>query len=273
MIVMSFVYNFQDIFTHTFRPNESASFLTFVTFMQVEIDLAERMATENKTSSIKHASNAVDLLSDKWIGEIAEVNERIANELKTTTSSLLNNMTQKNATTSLTDINEKVNLINDILNEAVSVRISQTDLNNSTVQALVVANTANEIYKKYADALGISPLPKALSYLSIEMDDQTMHSEKMDDVKLDLTSPRNITDISSYQTAGALTLKAKDLVNNELLNTFTANDTTIIISTLDQEFQLLKESIDNKSPFMDILQIIHGKIHPLLIKTFKLELM
>jgi hypothetical protein len=125
----------------------------------------------------------------------------------------------------------------------------------------------------YADALGISPLPKALSYLSIEMDDQTMHSEKMDDVKLDLTSPRNITDISSYQTAGALTLKAKDFVNNELLNTFTANDTTIIISTLDQEFQLLKESIDNKSPFMDILQIIHGKIHPLLIKTFKLELM
>jgi hypothetical protein len=42
---------------------------------------------------------------------------------------------------------------------------------------------------------------------------------------------------------------------------------------LDQEFQLLKESIDNKSQFMDILQIIHGKIHPLLINTFKLELM
>ena len=75
MIVMSFVYNFQDIFTHTFRPNESASFLTFVTFMQVEIDLAERMFTENKTSAIKHASNAVNLLSDKWIGEIAEVNQ------------------------------------------------------------------------------------------------------------------------------------------------------------------------------------------------------
>lgn len=271
MIVMSFVYNFQDAFTHTFRPNESASFLTFVTFMQVETDLAERMATENKTSAIKHASNAVDLLSDKWIGEIAEVNERVANELKTTTSSMLKNMTQNNVT-SLTDIDEKVNLINDILDEAVSVRISESDLNNSTVQALVVANTANEIYKKYADALGISPLPKALSYLSIEMDDQMMHSENMSDVKLDLTSPRNITDISSYQTANSLTLKAKDLVNNELLNTFPVND-TVIISTLDQEFQLLKESIDNKSPFMDILQIIHGKIHPLLIKTFKLELM
>ena len=208
---MSFVYNFQVAFTHTFRPNESASFLTFVTFMQVETDLAERMFTENKTSSIKHASNAVDLLSDKWIGEIAEVNERVANELKTTTSSMLKNMTQNNVT-SLTDIDDKVNLINDILDEAVSVRISESDLNNSTVQALVVANTANEIYKKYADALGISPLPKALSYLSIEMDDQMMHSENMSDVKLDLTSPRNITDISSYQTANSLTLKAKDLV-------------------------------------------------------------
>jgi hypothetical protein len=241
--------------------------------MQVETDLAERMFTENKTSAIKHASNAVDLLSDKWIGEIAEVNERVANELKTTTSRMLQNISQENVT-SFTDINEKVKLINDILDEAVSVRISESDLNNSTVQALVVANTANEIYKKYADALGISPLPKALSYLSIEMDDQTMHSENMSDAKLDLTSPRNITDISSYQTAGALTLKAKDLVNNELLKTLPANyTTTTIITTLDQEFQLLKESIDNKSPFMDILQIIHGKIHPLLINTFKLELM
>jgi hypothetical protein len=99
-----------------------------------------------------------------------------------------------------------------------------------------------------------------------------MHSENMSDVKLDLTSPRNITDISSYQTAGALTLKVKDLVNNELLSTLPIND-TVTISTLNQEFQLLKESIDNKSPFMDVLQIIHAKIHPLLIKTFKLELM
>ena len=36
-----------------------------------------------------------------------------------------------------------------------------------------------------------------------------VYSENMDDVKLNLTSPRNITDISSYQTAEALTLKAK----------------------------------------------------------------
>jgi hypothetical protein len=57
------------------------------------------MITENKSSAIKHANNAVDLLSDKWIGEIAEVNERVANELKTTTSSLLNNMIGENATT------------------------------------------------------------------------------------------------------------------------------------------------------------------------------
>ena len=66
--------------------------------MQVETDLAKKISTENKTSAIKHANNAVDLLSDKWFGEIAEVNERIANELKTTTSSLLNNMIQENAT-------------------------------------------------------------------------------------------------------------------------------------------------------------------------------
>jgi hypothetical protein len=40
-------------------------------------------------------------------------------------------------------------------------RISKADLSNSTIQALVVASIANVIYSKYADALGISPLPKA----------------------------------------------------------------------------------------------------------------
>ena len=44
------------------------------------------------------------------------------------------------------------------------------------------------------------------------MDDQMAHSESMDDVKLNLTFPRNITDISSYQTPEALTLKAKKLL-------------------------------------------------------------
>jgi hypothetical protein len=72
-----------------------------------------------------------------------------------------------------------------------------------------MANIANEIYKKYADALGISPLPKALRYLSIEMDDHMSHSENMDDAKLNLTSSRNITDTYSYQTAKTLTLKAR----------------------------------------------------------------
>jgi hypothetical protein len=67
-------------------------------------------------------------------------------------------MTQNNVT-SLTDIDEKVNLINDILDEAVSVRISESDLNNSTVQALVVANTANEIYKNMLMLL-VSPFQR-----------------------------------------------------------------------------------------------------------------
>ena len=70
----------------------------------------------------------------------------MGNELKTTLS-MLKNITQENVT-SYTDINEKVTLINDILDEAVSVRISKSDLNNSTIKALVAANIANEIYKK-----------------------------------------------------------------------------------------------------------------------------
>jgi len=114
---------------------------------------------QNKTLAVEHAENAVNLLTEKWIDEIAEENPRVAADLSNAIIDLKNATTQTEIVP--TAITEKVSEINDIASETISARISKADLSNSTIQALVVANIANEIYSKYADAVDISPLPKA----------------------------------------------------------------------------------------------------------------
>jgi hypothetical protein len=82
---------------------------------------------------------------------------RVANQLTSALNSL------KDATTSTTaaddsanDIKTKVDRINGLLGEAISSRVPKETLNNSTTQALVLANLANEVYFSYGRALGQS---------------------------------------------------------------------------------------------------------------------
>jgi hypothetical protein len=54
-------------------------------------------------------------------------------------------------------VQSKVTNIGNLLDEAVSVRISKDLMDNPKTQALVLANLCNEIYKNYGAALGLPP--------------------------------------------------------------------------------------------------------------------
>ena len=87
--------------------------------------------------------------------EIAERNERIANEI----SSFLNETSiaiEKNNNTQ--DISDSVNNFNDILAEAISVRIDSDALTNATINALHFADLINSIDLSYANAIGTKPM-------------------------------------------------------------------------------------------------------------------
>jgi len=62
----------------------------------------------------------------------------------------------KSAANSANDVKPQVDRINGLLGEAVSSRVPKETLNNSTTQALVLANLANEAYFSYGRALGES---------------------------------------------------------------------------------------------------------------------
>jgi hypothetical protein len=268
----------QSVFGHNFAPNESASFLTVLNAIQAETGLVEENILQNRTMAVEHAENAVNLLTEKWINEIAEKNPRVAADLSNAIIDLKNATTQTEIVPSA--ITEKVSEINDMVSETISARISKADLSNSTIQALVVANIANEIYSKYADAVGISPLPKALSYLGMSMGHGTgasssmkMHSanETSQEQKINLEISRNVTDELDYQTALGLVSKAQYVLNNDLKPLATSN-LTDTINDVNNKFSELETAIDNKVPFMDVLVIIHANIHPELISAFHLPL-
>ena len=85
------------------------------------------------------------------------------------------------------------------------------------------------------------------------------------------TSFISLTNISDYQTAQALATEAKTIFNNRLttkVNPNMASATTIL--QLGEGLDLLSTSINNKTSYEDVMTIIHGRIHPLLIRAYDL---
>ncbi len=77
---------------------------------------------------------------------------RVANQLTTALIGL------KNATTTPAtdnDIKDKVTNLNNLLGEALSVRLTKDQINNSTIQALALANIINKIDRRYSNAFGV----------------------------------------------------------------------------------------------------------------------
>ena len=72
--------------------------------------------------------------------QMTDSNSRAANQLISALNSL------KSAANSANDVKPQVDRINGLLGESISSRVTKETLNNSTTQALVLANLANEAY-------------------------------------------------------------------------------------------------------------------------------
>lgn len=135
-------------YAHTFSENENALFLTLVKQIEAQISLAQNNFHANPKLAEQYVSNAIDLLNQydsvvnqTWTSQISESNSRVANQLISALNSL------KSAANSANDVKPQVDRINGLLGEAISSRVPKetlNKLNNSTTQALVLANLANE---------------------------------------------------------------------------------------------------------------------------------
>jgi len=262
LLVMLLVasYPHSSLLAHTFSPIESASFLSLVDQIKSALLPIKQDISSNVTLAREQAQYARLLLTDSVLKELKERNQRIATELLRMLDSLQN--------ISLHNVNDNLSNINDLLAEAVTVRIQKDQLNNVTVQALAFANDTNKILDEYTAAF-----KEGNTSLNMNMTNGDMSSMKMGNSSMimatDKTNKEIVKDVAAYQRAGALTDIAIDRFITELKGK--SNVTSAmeqVVKGLDQ----LKVSIQNMVSPVTIMGIVHGQIQPNLQTAFKLQL-
>ena len=284
------IYNHQ-IYGHNFAGDESATFLALMDQIQTEMDLINTNLVANNQSLAKEHLNNIDELYTKNIKkEIAERNERIANEI-TSVINETNIAIEKNNQ----DIASSVENFNDVIGEAISVRIDLDAMTNSTIHALHFANLINSIDLSYANALNTKPMN--MSAMNMSGDDNSMshgnntnnNNNTTSDMKIDhgvstmasmskdtdntsnTTKNSTVVNIASYQTAKELTNKAIELFNSTIKQNIPSNATENA-NAIESGLQQLKDMIGSKVPYDKVMGIIHGIIQTNMQEIFNLPL-
>ncbi|HVP82706.1 MAG TPA: hypothetical protein VMS35_06670, partial [Nitrososphaeraceae archaeon] len=176
----------------------------------------------------QHIDKLKELYSNHTNEEIAEKNERIANEISTTINYFTPSSNQNNFSQSQIDNN--VQNLNAILDESISVRIPKDVLDNSTVHALHFVELVNGVDMNYNSTLG-------------EQDIQNMSLVNNN------KSRSQIEDIVSYNTARDLLNVAIDLYESKLKSKIIVNNNNSeTIDKLQEGIKQLETSIEMKKP-------------------------
>ena len=285
----------QTAYGHNFTPNESAPFLAFVEQLQTESELVQmNLANNNISLAQQHANNAVVLLTPNITREIAEQNQRVANDLTMAINDLqdiISSSSQQPQQQLLID--QLVSNIDAILCEVVTTRIEQEQRDNATILALAFADLVDSILANYGNAYAVDFDMTNMSNMvmtgstkdSLTMDNMIasegnnniMSMESMDnssttkDGDEEISRNNSLVNVSNYQSAHALSNKALETYNTEL-KPIISGGTTAFATNLENALTQLNDAIRNKSSPMDIMMIVHMQVHPNLLQTFGLGL-
>jgi hypothetical protein len=253
-------------------------FLALVETIKSEAQLVqENLLNDNVSRANEHATKALALLTDPVSNEIAERNERLAEELNNALTTL------KASTESTSGISEDIEFVvsdlDGIFDEIVTSRIDPDQLNNSTIQALTIVELLDKVLSNYGDAYEVG---FDMTNMSMMMDDNSNGTTSMSPMEMNRSSSSNISmantsaaegfelvNITSYQTAQVLATKVQELFNNQITNGSADTQSLDNIATALQE---LVSTIDNRGSPNDVMMIVHTKLHPNFITAFGLQL-
>src|SRR5690242_5582194 len=287
---------------HTFSQNENSLFLTRVAQAHSQLNLIENMvlngtstttatnnnSNNNNAKSVQaHVMQTIALLNEKdpvnnftWSQEIAEKNQRVAKDLARELNDLKISLSQDTPTTAINNkpslsnnnsvIQDKIDKLGGLLDEAISARVNKDAVNNSTNQALVLANIGNEIFYSYGQALGF-PYPKLANMVATMKLNVNSNNNKIPA----MANKVNIANESQYQNAKAYVKQAQEIVSKYLKspasNINNKNVAPDIQLQLNKILSQLKMTIDNKGSFRTVMHLIHIQLHPRLIANYKIS--
>ncbi|MGH9978778.1 MAG: hypothetical protein ACRD8Z_23535 [Nitrososphaeraceae archaeon] len=324
ILTLSVVSGTNLTFGHNFSTNESASFIALVDLIKTRAQLVQdNIASDNTSPAREHVTRAFELWNSKdpvnnkaWKDEIAERNQRIADELSTTLTALKTASEAASDNATGTYIAQIVSDLDAILDEALTARIDADVLSNSTIQAMAMLDILDGILTGYGDAYAVGFDMTNMSMMmgsegshSMDMEggmrsmgsmdmgagnisthgmkrglqpmmgdtkmgmkigmetgnaSSSMHSNTMSsDQRSELVSP------ADYQTAQALAVRAQEIFEDQLSY---SSSNTQSLDNIASALQELVNTIDSKGTPMDVMMIVHTRIHPNFITAFGLQL-
>ncbi|HEY7110546.1 MAG TPA: hypothetical protein VH415_14070 [Nitrososphaeraceae archaeon] len=311
------------VYGHTFSQNENSLFLTRMDQIHSQLQLVQSLLSTNTTSGDNvnntklaqtHAMQALSFLKEKdpvnnisWTQEIAERNPRVATDLIRELNNLNALVNQRSSSepgfkgtlaNQSSTIQDNIFNLGGLVDEAISARVAKDIVNNSTNQALVLANLGNEIFYSYGQALGYqyAKLANMIATMNMSamggsnnmnMQGTNMNNKNMQNMNNNnmnakgskmppMSNTANIQNESQYQNAQAYVKQAQEIVSKYLTSPSLTNKnittTTDIQTQLNKILSQLKTTIDNKGPFNSIMNLVHMQLHPTLISDYGLKL-
>ena len=288
---------------HTFSQNENSLFLTRVAQAHSQLNLIDNLvlngtstttatnnnSNNNNAKSVQaHVMQTIALLNEKdpvnnftWSQEIAEKNQRVAKDLARELNDLKISLSQDTPTTAIDNkpslsnnssvIQDKIDKLGGLLDEAISARVNKDAVNNSTNQALVLANIGNEIFYSYGQALGF-PYPKLANMVATMKLNVNSNNNSSNNKIPAMANKVNISNESQYQNAKAYVKQAQEIVSKYLKSPASNNKNAApdIQLQLNKVISQLKMTIDNKGSFSTVMHLIHIQLHPRLIANYKI---
>jgi hypothetical protein len=255
------------VYAHTFTGEESASFLSVIKILQAENNLVQSNLASNLTLAQDHAKAIADVVRGNHTfgvlpDEVSENNKRVAADVIKAVDALRTTFNSKQKP-SEADVKAKLDNLNAVLQEAVTVRVPKDHLSNSTVNAGVTRDLVNETLRQYGYAHGIS------------VGKGSNTSSNANAVSA-ANSHNTIVNMSAYQSAQALSSQALSMIS-QIKTAVPANGTssattttTSAITKVDNDLSQLKSSIDVKSPYEKVASLVQKTIYPDLKAAFKL---
>jgi hypothetical protein len=276
-LILLIGFNSPLVLGHNFSPDESANFLGLVDIIKGEAQsFQDDLASKNVSLANQHANRALALVTDNVTKEIAERNPRLSDDLKTTLVTLKTSSEPTSNPSTANDINFTVSDLNGILDEIVTARIDPEKLSNSTIQALRLVEILDGVLRNYGDAYAVG---FDMTNMSMMMGDGGggMSSMDMGGMSMsmgDMSSSQQykLVNMTDYHTAKILAQKVQELFNNRLVNASISGTPATVTNDITAAFQELSSSINDKASPMDIMMIVHTKIHPNIITAFGLQL-
>lgn len=271
---------------HVFLSDKNASQLAIANQLKTELKLVRyNLDQSDNNLTLKHLADAVAIQTRN--NSISSFSIPNLDELRQLIESIPIDSEKK---ASLLRINETIDNASRILDNKIISKMASRDLRNSTIQAINIANITDEILREYAIAYGIEPVFATngsmvnminMSTMGSSIDSPPGPPASIDMEDIGIPSASRIANISNYQNAQQLAIRALEIFRHDLkpleLPSTTRSFLTIDIRTssvpeLESGLSLLIDSINDKKPLNDIMQIIHGPVHTNLFLAYDLKM-